>query len=189
MESAGSEPEPVVDLTERIHFVRGLRVMLDSDLAAIYGVSTMRLNEQVKRNARRFPSDFAFVLTNKEFARLISQNAISKRAGRGGRRTPPVAFTEYGAIMPANVLKSERASDMSVFVVRAFVRMRELLTSNATLSAKLSDLEKKVASHDDSIAKIIAAIRELINPREPMVPKREIGFHVKNSRSQSFKAR
>lgn len=183
IESAGRAP--VVDLTERIHSVRGLRIMLDSDPAAIYGVSTTRLNEQVKRNAKRFPSDFAFVLTNKEFMGLISQNAISKANGRGGRRTAPLAFTEHGAIMAANVLKSERAADMSVFVVRAFVRMREILMSNAALSAKLSELEKKVSTHDESIGEIISAIRELINPTEATIPKREIGFHVKNSRNNS----
>lgn len=157
--------------------------MLDSDLAAIYGVTTKRLNEQVKRNLKRFPSDFAFVLTAKEVENLKSQNATSSLA-HGGRRSLAMVFTEYGAIMAANVLKSDRAADMSVFVVRAFVRMRELLTSNAILSAKLSELEKKVASHDDSIAEIISAIRELINPTDPTVPKREIGFHVKNSRNK-----
>ena len=181
IESGGSEP--VVDLTEKIFSVRGLRVMLDSDLAAIYGVTTKRLNEQIKRNLKRFPLDFAFVLTPEEFQNLKSQIATSSFS-HGGRRSLPMAFTEYGAIMAANVLKSDRAADMSVFVVRAFVRMRELLTSNATLSAKLSELEKKVASHDDSISEIISALRELINPTEPTIPKREIGFHVKNSRNK-----
>lgn len=157
--------------------------MLDSDLAEIYGVTTKRLNEQVKRNTKRFPSDFAFVLTAKEVQNLKSQNATSS-FGHGGRRLLPMAVTEYGAIMAANILKSDRAADMSVFVVRAFVRMRELLAGNATLSAKLNELEKKVAAHDDSIAEIISAIRELINPTEATVPKREIGFHVKNSRNK-----
>jgi hypothetical protein len=178
LESAGSKP--VVDLTERIHSIRGVRVMLDSDLAAIYGVTAKRPNEQVKRNPKRFPADFVFQVAPKELTRLRSQNATSKNLGRGGRRYAPLAFTEHGAIMAANVLRSERAAEMSVFVVRAFVRMREVIAGNAALQSKLNELERKVSSHDESIAEIVSAIRELINPTESADPKREIGFHVKN---------
>jgi len=181
IETAGSLP--VVDLTQKIHTIRGVRVILDSDLAQIYGVPTKRLNEQVKRNPRKFPADFAFVLTRKEFTTLRSQIATSKPELRGGAQYLPRAFTEHGALMAANVLKSERADDMSVFVVRAFIRMREFLMANAALRQKLAELEDRVSAHDSSIAEIISAIRQLVNPGESQPPKREIGFHVKNSRS------
>ena len=161
----------------KIHLIRGQRVLLDSDLATIYGVSTMALNQALKRNLRRFPSDFAFRLTREEFTHLISQIVISKK-GRGGRRKMPWVFTERGAIMLASVLKSQRAMEMSVFVVRAFVRMREMLMSNRQLAAKLDELEKRVTGHDAVIGELVAAIRELLNP-DSSKPKREIGFHIK----------
>lgn len=168
---------PIDGIETRIHSIRGQRVMLDSDLAAIYRVRTMRLNEQFKRNRKRFPSDFAFQFTAEEFAALISQIAISKK-GRGGRRKLPWVFTEHGAIMLASVLNSGRAVEMSVFVVRAFVRMREMLMSNRRLAAKLNELEKRVTGHDEVIGELFAAIREMLNP-DSAAPKREIGFHVK----------
>jgi len=155
--------------------------MLDSDLAAIYGTSTMRLNEQYRRNRSRFPEDFAFVLTRQEFTRLISQFAISKQ-GRGGRRRPPIAFTEHGAIMLASVLNSDIAVQASVRVVRAFVRLREMVAGNAALAAKLAELERRLDSHDESIANLFQAIRQLLTP--PTKPKREIGFHVREGNSQ-----
>lgn len=159
-----------------IHTIRGQRVMLDSELAAIYGTSTMRLNEQFRRNRKRFPKDFAFVLKRQEFTRLISQIAISKTT-RGGRRRPPVVFTEHGAIMLASVLNSEVAVQASVRVVRAFVKMREMVSSNVQLATKLAELERRLDLHDDSIAKLFLVIRELLEPATP--PKtREIGFHV-----------
>jgi hypothetical protein len=168
---------PIADVDGKIHLIRGQRVMLDSDLAAIYGVETMRLNEQFKRNIRRFPSDFAFQLTKEEFAALISQTAISKK-GRGGRRKLPWVFTEHGAIMLASVLNSARAIEMSVFVVRAFVQMREVLASNRQLAAKLNELEKRVGGHDKVIAQLVAAVRQLIEAPAEEKAKREIGFHI-----------
>jgi hypothetical protein len=162
--------------------IRGQKVMLDSDLARIYGVSTMRLNEQVKRNRERFPVDFAFQLTQQEFAALISQIAISKE-GRGGRRKLPWVFTEHGAIMLASVLNSPAAIEASVRVVRAFVFMREQLTKASRLSVadvvrKLAELEGRVGQHDEDIKLIFTAIRELIQPEEatPEPPRRRIGF-------------
>jgi hypothetical protein len=161
-----------------IHLIRGQRVMLDSDLAAIYGVSTMRLNEQFRRNRERFPEDFAFVLTRKEFTNLISQNAISR--SHGGRRKLPVVFTEHGAIMLASVLNSDIAVQASVRVVRAFVRLREMVAANAQLAAKLEELERRFDSHDEAIANLFAALKQLVEPSEP--PKRrEIGFHVREN--------
>src|SRR5438093_4285268 len=130
--------------------LREQRVMLDSDLARIYGVSTMRLNEQFKRNLKRFPKDFAFQLTAQEFAALISQIAISKK-GRGGRRKLPWVFTEHGAIMLASVLNSPTAVEASVRVVRAFVRMREMLSLHRELAQKLFALEQRLDGHDEAL--------------------------------------
>ena len=168
----------VEGVDSKIHFVRGQRVMLDSDLAVIYGVPTMRLNEQFKRNRERFPADFAFQMTPEEHAALISQIAISKN-GRGGRRKLPWVFTEHGAIMLAAHLNSERAVEMSVFVVRAFVQMREVLMGNRQLAAKLAELEKRVGGHDAVIADLITAIRQLLEAPAEEKPKREIGFHMR----------
>jgi hypothetical protein len=123
--------------------IRGRRVILDSDLARLYGVTTSRLNEQVKRNPDRFPPDFMFRLSRQEFTALISQNATSK--GRGGRRKLPYVFTEHGAIMAANVLNSGRAIEVSVYVVRAFVRLREMMGANKEVAAKLGELERNPA--------------------------------------------
>jgi hypothetical protein len=153
--------------------LRGQRVILDADLAAIYGVTTGRLNEAVKRNAERFPEDFMFRLSAAEHAALISQIATSK-PGRGGRRKLPWAFTEHGAIQAANVLNSPRAIAMGVYVVRAFVKLREMLASNAALARKLDELERKYKHHDEAIAAILSAIRELMNP--PPSKRRPIGF-------------
>jgi hypothetical protein len=166
----------IAALETRIHLIRGQRVMLDSDLATIYGVATMALNQALKRNLGRFPSDFAFQLTREEFTHLISQIVISKK-GRGGRRKMPWVLTEHGAIMLASILKSQRAMEMSVFVVRAFVRMREMLSNNRQLAAKLEELEQRVGAHDEVIADLVAAIRQLLNPPED--PRREIGFHIR----------
>jgi len=154
--------------------IRGLRVMLDSDLAKIYGVSTMRLNEQFKRNNARFPSDFAFQLTPPEFAGLISQIAISKK-GRGGRRKLPWVFTEHGALMLAGVLSSPIAVESSVRVVRAFVLMREQLAANEELAQRLCELENRVSGHDESIQNLFEAIRQLVEPPLPG-DRKQIGF-------------
>src|SRR6202047_775988 len=171
-------PNRKIENVERaIYLIRGRRIMLDSDFAAIYGTSTMRLNEQFRRNRKRFPDDFAFVLTREEFVRLISQIAISKK-GRGGRRKLPIAFTEHGAIMLASVLNSDVAVQASVRVVRAFVRLREMVSANAQLAAKLAELERRLDSHDEAIVDLFATLRRLLEPAEP-APKREIGFHVR----------
>ena len=156
----------------KILFLRGHRVILDSDLAELYGVPVKRLNEQVRRNAQRFPADFLFRLSIKEYEILRSQIATSSE--HGGRRYLPFAFTEHGAIMAATVLNSVRAIEMSIFVVRAFVRMREALSANRRLVAKLGALERRVDSHDGEIQELIEAIRELMLP--PPANRRRIGF-------------
>ena len=170
----------IEEVDAKIHLILGQRVMLDSDLAAIYGVPTMRLNEQFKRNRQRFPADFAFQLTQDEFTALISQFAISKK-GRGGRRKLPWVFTEHGAIMLAAHLNSERAVEMSVFVVRAFVQMREMLLGNKQLAVKLAALEERVGGHDEVIADLITAIRKLLDAPAEEKSKREIGFHLRET--------
>ena len=154
-------------IAERIRTFRGFRVILDSDLAALYGVPVKRLNEQVRRNLSRFPRDFAFQLDNQEVAILKSQFATSSW---GGKRKPPRAFTEHGAIMAATVLNSPRAIEISVFVVRAFVRMREAILVHAQLGKRLDELERKVGTHDRAIGQILDAIRQLTQP--PEIPQR-----------------
>lgn len=168
---------PLERVVSRIFLVRGQKVMLDADLAKLYSVPTRRLNEQVRRNADRFPEDFAFQMTNQEFAILISQNATSSRDIRshGGRRKRPLVFTEHGAIMAASVLNSPRAVQISVFVVRAFVQLREMLSSNKALARKLNELERKLTTHDQAITELIEAIRQIMTPPEPK-KKRPIGF-------------
>jgi hypothetical protein len=168
-------------LESGIHLIRGERVMLDSDLATIYGTSTARLNEQLRRNRQRFPEDFAFQLTPEEFKRLISQIAISKK-GRGGRRKLPWVFTEHGAIMLASVLNSPVAIQASVRVVRAFVRLREMVAANTQLAGKLAELERRLDSHDEAIVDLFAALKRLLEPEAK--PKREIGFHVPERRAR-----
>jgi hypothetical protein len=162
-----------------IHFVRGQRVMRDSDLARIYGVPLKRLNEQVKRNRERFPSDFAFHLTRQEFANLKSQFATS--SPHGGKRKLPWVFTEHGALMLASVLNSPVAIEASVRVVRAFVHLREMLASNRALAAKFAELERRLDAHDDAIKALFDAIRQLLEPTAPEVSRREVGFHVKEA--------
>jgi hypothetical protein len=168
---------PIGQIEKRIYVLRGKRVMLDADLADLYGVTTKRLNEQVGRNAERFPEDFAFKLTKQELADLRSQIATSSGATgtHGGRRYQPRVFTEHGAIMAASVLNSPRAIEVSVFVVRAFVKLRELSLAHKEIRQKLDELEHKVAGHDQAIAGLINAIRELMTPPEPK-KKRPIGF-------------
>jgi len=153
--------------------------MLDADLAALYGVETRRLNEQVRRNTERFPEDFMFALSQEEWNALRSQIATLK-TGRGQhRKYLPYAFTEHGAIMAATVLNSPRAIEVSVYVVRAFVQLRELLTGHKELAKRLDELEsrmqRKLSSHDQAIAGILDAIRQLMAPPEPR-KKRPIGF-------------
>ena len=165
---------PVPRIEEMIHLVRGQRVMSDSDLAKIYGVETKALNQALKRNLKRFPNDFAFQLTRDELKSLMSQIVTSKK-GRGGRRKLPWAFTEYGVIMLASILNSERAVEMSVFVVRAFVLIREQLVANKELAGKLADLEQRVGGHDEAIQNLFEAIRQLVEPPLP-ADRKQIGF-------------
>jgi hypothetical protein len=171
-----------VPVESRILMLRQQKVILDNDLAELYGVTVKRLNQQVKRNGDRFPADFMFQLTAQEQESLRLQNATSKEA-RGGRRYRPYAFTEHGAIMAATVLNSERAVDMSVFVVRAFVRLREVLATNQQLAIKLDELEQRLDTHDASIQELIEAIRELMAPGPPS--GRKIGFQMPPAKTPS----
>ncbi len=157
----------------RILCLRRQKVILDSDLAELYGVTSKRLNEQVKRNASRFPSDFLFQLRAAERDLLRSQFATSRKS-HGGRRYLPYAFTEHGAIMAATVLNSERAVEMSIFVVRAFVRMRQALMANQQIAAKLGELEARLEGHDADIKDVMETLGELMAP--PPRNPRKIGF-------------
>jgi hypothetical protein len=152
---------------------RGAKVVLDEDLARLYGVTTTRLNQAVKRNGRRFPKDFAFQLSEDECRILRSQSVISS-GGHGGRRTRPWAFTEHGAIMAATVLSSGRAIEMSIFVVRAFLQLRDQAGARGELAAQLSALERRVTNHDEELKTILNALRKLIAP--PPRQRRAIGF-------------
>jgi hypothetical protein len=163
---------PIERVESVVLVIRGEKVILDADLARLYGVTTSRLNEQVGRNRERFPEDFVFQLTGEESATLRSQNAISK--SRGGRRYLPFAFTEHGAIMAANVLNSQRAVQASVQVVRAFVKLRRILASHTELAKKLAELEGK---YDSQFKIVFEAIRKLMAP--PVVKRKEIGFRPK----------
>ena len=168
----------------RILVLRGQRIILDRDLAELYEVPVKRLNQQVKRNAERFPADFLFQLTPEEYEILRSQIATSK-PGSGGRRYLPYAFTEHGTIMAATVLNSQRAIEMSVFVVRAFVRLRELLATNRELAEKVTELDRCLKTHDGAIRQIIDAIKELTAP--PTTPRKQIGFQTTTSSKEDRK--
>src|SRR5487761_116705 len=160
MASRSAALVPVEHITQSILVLRGQRVILDRDVAAIYGVTTKRLNEQIKRNAERFPEDFVFQLTLEE-AELSRSQFATLKTGRGQNiKYRPYAFTEHDAIQAANVLNSPRAIAMGVYVVRAFVRLRDLLASNTALVRKLDELERKYQHHDDAIKAILSAIRE-----------------------------
>jgi phage regulator Rha-like protein len=162
-------------VSSKILVLRNQKVILDTDLAELYGVTVKRLNEQLKRNLQRFPPDFLFTLTRVEYQNLRSQNATSSSA-HGGRRYLPYAFTEHGAIMAATVLNSKRAIEMSIFVVRAFVGMRQALAVNQQVVSKLSELEARLDSHDADIQDLVEAIRELMAPLP--AHNRQIGFEA-----------
>ena len=162
-----------VKLEAQISVIRGQRVMLDADLADVYGVSTKALNQAVKRNIGRFPSDFAFRLSADDLANLRSQS-VTSRSSWGGRRSRPIAFTEHGAIMAASLLNSRRAVDMSVFVVRAFVRLRDAVTEHAELRLKLLAIERTVGHHDRDLKAVFKALHRLLAP--PRRARRQIGF-------------
>jgi hypothetical protein len=185
-----SEPEifvPRIDGSIRV--IRGLRVIMDSDLSSLYGVETKRFNEAVKRNAKKFPPDFMFQLTQQEFENLRSQIATSSLndsdTNHGGRRYLPRVFTEHGALMAATILNSPRAVDVSIYVVRAFVQLRDMANANQGLAKRLDAIEEKTEalsmSHDtfsrntrNQLRQIFEALRELSTPPDP--PKRPIGF-------------
>jgi hypothetical protein len=160
-----------------IRTFRGHKVLMDSDLAALYGVTTKRLNEQVRRNIERFPDDFMFQLSAEELAIWRSQIATTKSGMKMGLRHKPFAFTEHGAIMAASVLNSSRAVEVSVFVVRAFVKLRQWMAGQAELVEKLGELERRVTGHDEAIRQLVTAMRQLMAP-PPAKPKRPIGFHA-----------
>ncbi|MGA7949590.1 MAG: ORF6N domain-containing protein [Thiobacillaceae bacterium] len=162
---------PAERISQSILLLRGQKVLLDADLAELYGVETKVLLQAVRRNLERFPEDFMFQLTADEFGNLRSQFVTSSW---GGRRYAPYVFTEQGVAMLSSVLKSPRAIAVNIEVMRAFVRLREMLSSNKELAAKLNELERKLTSHDQAIAGILNAIRELMKP--PEASRRPIGF-------------
>jgi len=161
----------------RIRLFRGQKVLLDSDLARLYGVTTGNLNKAVNRNRERFPKDFVFQLTAEEAQNLIFQ--IGRSKGRGGRRHRPYGFTEQGIAMLSSVLNSERAIKVNIAIMRTFVKLRQTLATNRELAQKFSQLEQRVGKHDEEIAGILEAIRRLMAP--PEKPGREIGFHVRQT--------
>lgn len=170
------------DIEQRIFLIRGQRVMLDMHLAGMYGVETKHLNRQVKRNRERFPEEFMFQLTREEWERLRCQIGTSKKDRRGGRRNFPYAFIEYGAVMLASVLNSPTAVKASIHVVRAFVRLREMLATHKELAIKLAQLEQRISQHDEAIRTLFEAIRQLMLP--PEKPKRRIRFGVEEPKAR-----
>ena len=164
-------PIPIESVTSRIFLIRGQKVMLDSDLAELYGVTTSALNQAVKRNTDRFPPDFMFQMTDPEFSNLKSQFVTSSW---GGRRKLPLVFTEQGVSMLSSVLHSERAIQVNIAIMRAFVQIREMLSTHKELAYKLEKLERKVGIHDQTIVQLIEAIRQLMEP--PAEKRKKIGF-------------
>ena len=160
---------PIDLIEQKIYLMRGQKVMLDKDLASLYGVKPIRLREQVKRNIKRFPEDFMFQLNEKEINIMVSQNAIPSRKYLGGHQ--PYVFTEQGVAMLSSVLNSERGVEVNIHIMRAFVKLREMIASNKELAKKLNKLEKK---YDAQFRVVFDAIRQLMTPPEPK--KRKIGF-------------
>jgi hypothetical protein len=173
-------PLSIGEIAQRIHLIRSQRVVLDTDLAAFYGETTKRFNQQVNRNLARLPAGFMFQLDEQEFASLRLQIATSNtdgspKGGRGGRRYAPLAFTEHGAIMASLVLNSPRATELSVYVVQAFVELRSMLASNRELATKVHSLERKVSVHERNIAELVDSMAVLLATPAPP-PKHSIGF-------------
>ena len=183
MSDAESSSPLAIQVERRIFLVRGQKVMLDADLADLYRVPTKSLNLAVKRNVDRFPQDFMFQLSEAEAAALRFQIETSK-VGRGGRRYRPYAFTEQGIAMLSSVLRSARAVQVNIAIMRTFVRLRQMLLSNAELARKLAALENK---YDAQFKVVFDAIRELMEPPTP--PKREIGFHVRERAKEGYRVR
>lgn len=171
----GHELIPLERIRNFIFLIRGEKVLFDYQLAELYQVPTKVLIQAVKRNQERLPDDFAFQLKRQEFALLRSQ-IVTSNVGRGGRRHLPYAFTEQGVAMLSSVLRSERAVQVNVAIMRAFVSLRRMIATNETFARKLAELERKLEDQDESIKSLFAAIRELMEP--PMKPRREIGFHA-----------
>jgi hypothetical protein len=171
----------VEKIENSIFMIRGQRVLLDSDLARLYGVTTKRLNEQVRRNVSRFPPDFMFQLDAEEASVLRSQSATSK-GGRGGRRYLPYVFTEQGVAMLSSVLNSERAIQVNIAIMRVFVRLRGMMAAHKELAVTLRELEGRIQDHDEKIVAVFDAIRQLMAP--PPSPKKRIGFEVKEQKAR-----
>ena len=164
-------------IISKIHFIRGQKIILDKDLAVMYGVTTGNLNKAVKRNLKRFPEDFMFQLTISEFKNLMFQNGISSW---GGTRKMPYAFTEQGVAMLSSVLSSDTAIEVNIRIIRIFTKMRELLSTHKDILLKLEQLEKKVNGHDENIQAIFAALKELFNP--PVESRPRIGYRRNNEK-------
>ena len=169
---------PKETIINRIYQVRGKKVMLDRDLAELYDVRPIRLREQVKRNQERFPENFMFRLTEEEVNLMVSQNAIPSKQHLGGHL--PYVFTEHGVLMLANVLKSDRAAQMSIKIIEIFVELREMLLTHQDLLIKMNELEAKVGNHDKSIKQIFSYLKELI--KEEDQPREPIGFKTKENK-------
>ncbi len=164
-------PQEVIE--QKILMIRGCKVMLDKELSKLYGVTTKRLNEQVKRNKERFPGDFMFQLTKQEENSLRSQNATLKRGSHS--KYLPYVFTEQGVAMLSSVINSKRAIQVNIIIMRIFVKLRLIISTNKELVYKLNELERKIEKHDVEIQNIFEAIRQLMTPKEE--PRRKIGFH------------
>ena len=180
MSANSAAPVPVEHITHAILVLRDQRVLLDTELAALYGVPTKALNQAVKRNNERFPEDFLFRLTRSETEALNRSQPVTGSQKHRDPRFPPFAFTEHGTIMASMILNSPHAVQMSVYVVRAFVQLREMLSSNRELARRFAQLEarldKRLTEHDRAIGAILAAIRELMHPKPPTPKRRPIGF-------------
>jgi phage regulator Rha-like protein len=169
---------PDAVIINKIYLIRGYKVMIDSDLAELYGVETRRLNEQVNRNINRFPGHFMFKLTSDEYESIRSQNAILKRGGHS--KYLPYAFTEHGVLMLSNVLKSGRAIEMSIKIIDVFVKLREMLLTHKDILLKIEQMEKKITGHDEEIQMIFAALKELLAP--PQEPRKRIGYKTNSGK-------
>ena len=163
---------------DKIYLIRGQKVMLDRDLAELYDIKPIRLREQVKRNISRFPEKFMFQLNEKEVNTMVSHFAIPSRKHLGGYR--PYAFTEHGVLMLANVLRSERAIQVSIRIIEIFVKIREMLLNNKDILLQLEKMEKKLTGHDDDIALIFEYLKKLLNP--PQTPRNKVGFRIKDEK-------
>ncbi len=180
MNHSFNQPDEII--ISKIYLVRGRKVMLDKDLAALYGIKAIRLREQVKRNITRFPGHFMFQITDIEADEMVSQNAIPSRQHLGG--TNPFVFTEYGVLQLANVLRSEAAIQMSIRIIEIFVRLREMIITHQDILKKLEALEGKISEHDEELKVLFMYLKNLLNPEYP--PRVPIGFKSgRNDHSKS----